>query len=281
VSGDGRNVRASDESNPICPIERCGCLRAILGADGIVDARDCGGMIGSSVPVRRRAHTLVLVALVGALSLLIATVLVGPTPSALLNGEGEPNQTPVDHGLAIVPDLIVGHTGWCAYQRTPGGGACTPVAAPVPTEPAESGQAVCGFQPVHFAGLAAHWGEVVTALPVSPASADAALLSCASSWYSIRGDVLLAAILLDAHNPDVAAPAPPMLSALHDRPGIFTVAASGLAMRRIGTAWLAVQGGTLPQRLTLIRLLHASGSILTPRSPLAASKSSNHRPRLG
>jgi hypothetical protein len=216
-------------------------------------------MISSLAPLHRGAPALIVVAVMFvAVNALTAGILLGPTLSTLLHGESEPNQTPVDRSLALVPDLVAGHTGWCAYQRPSAGGSCARVAPPLSTGPAGTRYAACGFQPTHFAGLTAHWGEVVTALPTRVAPANA-LLSCASSWYSIRGDVLLAAILLDARNPRILAPMPPRLSPLHGQQGVFAVAASELAMRRIGTGWLIVQGGTWSQRLTLMKLLHATG----------------------
>jgi hypothetical protein len=266
IAGRGNGLGAVAEctrqmrGNPTCrnraPLH-IGAPRAILGTNGIVDARNRGGMIGSYAPLRRRAPALMLVAIFLALNALIASVLIGPTPSALLHGDGEPNQTSIDHSLARVPDLIAGHTGWCAYDGPSAGGACARVAPPLSTEPADARHAACGFQPIHFAGLTAHWGEAVTTLPARTAPAGA-LLSCASSWYAIRGDVLLAAILLDARNSSVSAPAPPRLRPLHGGHGIFTVAASELAMRRIRKGWLVVQGGTLSQRLSLLRRLHTT-----------------------
>jgi hypothetical protein len=50
-----------------------------------------------------------------------------------------------------------------------------------------------------------------------------------------------------------------MFSVTFKTTSTLAVAASELAMRRIGTGWLVVQGGTWPQRLTLIRLLHTTG----------------------
>lgn len=242
------------------------------------EARDHAGIVGSSAPARRLAPKLAFVAVFGALSALSVAALVGQTPSALLHGGGDPSQISVDHVRAPTPDLIAGHTGWCVYQRQSGTGACAPVAPPLSIRAAESGHAACAFQPIHLRGLTAHWGEAVVALPRRNAPADA-LLSCATSWYSIRGNVLLAAILLHARNPSVSAPAPPRLIALRGRRGMFTFVGSEVVMRRIGKVWLAVQGGTLPQRLTLVRLLQITGSALTWRPSRAAGLRRAHSRR--
>jgi hypothetical protein len=206
---------------------------------------------------------LVVVAVFGAATVAIVSLAVGLTPSALLHGESEPSGPSAGRGhLVAVPDLVAGHAGSCAYERPDGGGACSAVAPPLPTASGEPANAICGFQPIRPAGLTAHWAQVVTRLRSrsAPAARDA-LLSCASGWYAIKGKVLLAAILLNALDPRVAAPTPPSLQALEGQAGIFIVAASeDVVMQRDGKAWIAVQGGTRFQDLTLIRALRPIGS---------------------
>jgi hypothetical protein len=200
----------------------------------------------------------------GAACMAIVSVLMGTTPAALLRGEAEPNGTPRHHDPVSVPDLIAGHVGWCAYEWPNGGGACSPVAPPLPTTSVEPTHPICGFWPIRLAGLATHWTQAVTTLPSRSTLGDNdALRSCASSWYAIKGKVLLASILLNAHEPRTVAPPPPRLDALDGQPGVFIVAASeDLVLRRAGKAWLAVQGGSRSEQLRLIRKLRPTGSAL-------------------
>jgi len=200
------------------------------------------------------------VMILGCVSVLLAVSLVGAAPG-LLTGGASTEEPRIDHGLPI-PNVVAGQTGWCSYSgpSLASGGACTPAAQSLPTASAGAQPGTCGFQPLHIAGLTAQWGRVVTALPARNAHVPgSALLSCASTWYSMNGGVLLAAILLDARNPNGPAPTPRGLTALRGTPELFMTpgAARTLLMRRIGNAWLVVEGGTQSIRLVLIRVLRA------------------------
>lgn len=185
-----------------------------------------------------------------------ATVLVLVDPAPLHEESAATSQTSVgrpDH--PFIPDLLAGHIGWCTYgpSRT-SGGACAAAGAPLRSAPVEKGHGMCGFQPLHVADLAAHWGQVITEAPPAPSRqiANGALLSCASNWYSIDGEVLLASILLNAHDVRERAPTIPGFVALGGQTGVFAAPSSDLAARRFGRGWLAVRGGTPALRALLL-----------------------------
>jgi hypothetical protein len=94
------------------------------------------------------------------------------------------------------------------------------------------------------------------------------LFSCARSWYSVTGstDAPSAAILLSAQQPQHAAPTPPGLRPTA-HPGVFTEdgGASGpLLAKRVGRAWLVVQGPSLSTDAMLLGALHAEGAAVLP-----------------
>jgi hypothetical protein len=92
------------------------------------------------------------------------------------------------------------------------------------------------------------------------------LFSCARSWYSIKGysEAPSAAILLSARDPRGAAPALPGLTAT-SRPGVFAEdggADGPLLAKRVGRAWLVVQGPSRTIDAMLLESLRAGGPAL-------------------
>jgi hypothetical protein len=89
------------------------------------------------------------------------------------------------------------------------------------------------------------------------------LFSCARSWYSIKGysEAPSAAILLSARDPHGAAPVLPGLTAT-SRPGVFAEdggADGPLLAKRVGRAWLVVQGPSRAIDAMLLASLRAEG----------------------
>jgi hypothetical protein len=85
-------------------------------------------------------------------------------------------------------------------------------------------------------------------------------LSCADTEYYLHNWPLDAGVLLDAGHPGTP-PAPlPDMKAVHGHAGVFTAPGEGgaLTARRVGNAWLVVDGGSgQGQRLAVLADLRA------------------------
>ena len=121
-------------------------------------------------------------------------------------------------------------------------------------------------------GLAAglrQWEVTVNRVPpIGNAAPTNALFSCAQAWLlpTPQSFALSASVLLNARNPHAAAPNLPDMQP-GATPGTFTEAGpsiAGVTARRIGNAWLTIQGGTPTQRNQLLALLTISGTAVTP-----------------
>ncbi|HEV3072157.1 MAG TPA: hypothetical protein VGY76_12120 [Solirubrobacteraceae bacterium] len=115
--------------------------------------------------------------------------------------------------------------------------------------------------------VTAAWQVLATHAPALGSTVEPnVLFSCARSWYSIKGSsvAVSAAILLGARRPHRAAPNLPGLTAT-SHSGIFTEdgGASGpILAKRVGHAWLVVQGPSLMTDMLLLGALHAQGTAL-------------------
>ena len=123
----------------------------------------------------------------------------------------------------------------------------------------------CSIHAPRIPDVTASWGVLATHVPRLGSSVSAnVLFSCARSWYSIKGytEAPSAAILLSARNPRRAAPALPGLTPT-GRPGIFSEdggADGPLLARRLGRAWLVVQGPSTSIDAMLLGALRAEGT---------------------
>ncbi|HEY3829120.1 MAG TPA: hypothetical protein VGL57_07995 [Solirubrobacteraceae bacterium] len=152
--------------------------------------------------------------------------------------------------------------------REPPGGAL-PTTARVATRTVEAGSRAtsspCSIHAPRLLDVTASWGVLATRVPKLGSSVTAnALFSCARSWYSIKGytEAPSAAILLGARDPHGAAPALPGLKPTA-QPGIFLEdgGANGpLLARRIGRAWLVVQGPSTSIDAMLLGALRIGGT---------------------
>ena len=151
--------------------------------------------------------------------------------------------------------------------REPPGGAL-PTTARVATRTVEAGSRAtsspCSIDAPRLLDVTASWA-VSTRVPRLGSSVTAnALFSCARSWYSIKGytEAPSAAILLGARDPHGAAPALPGLKPTV-QPGIFLEdggADGPLLARRIGHAWLVVQGPSTSIDAMLLGALRIGGT---------------------
>jgi hypothetical protein len=176
------------------------------------------------------------------------TRLVSTTALQPLDGEGHliPTTSPAQ------PPLGPSTRAW--QVRTPGQshpGAAADHPLPGACELGEHG----------LAGLTPQWGHVLAAIqPVADAEGEL-FLSCVDTEYFLHGWALDAAILIDARRPGQVLGAIPGAVAVADHPDVVNVALSGsprgdLSARRIGDAWLVVQGGRdLDQRLEALGAL--------------------------
>jgi len=121
---------------------------------------------------------------------------------------------------------------------------------------------VCAISASHLRGLKARSGHVVTSLTPTPGLAGGGFASCVDTEYSFAHTSLDAGVLLSAALPNSAAlPALPGATAVRHHPGYFSAPGWGgqILARRVGNAWLAVEGGaTLRQRLRVLSHLRAS-----------------------
>lgn len=160
-----------------------------------------------------------------------------PVPRAL------PNPVPLDArgqpiGLGSVPSL--------------------PQAPTRSVDPNHPSGGICSLGAAHVAGITRQWQVVITSIPHLESSvAQGALLSCARSWYLVdnTSPAISAAVLINARHPSESVPVLPNLRPTADH-GIFTEdggSAGQLSARRIGPAWLVVEGGTPQIRASLLR----------------------------
>jgi hypothetical protein len=126
----------------------------------------------------------------------------------------------------------------------------------------------CSLNAAPGSGLSAQWGRVVTAIHGDRAVIGRAFLSCINTEYSFQGSPLEAAVLLDATHSGTP---PAMLAEMSPVPGhpdIFNredVAGGGFTARRIGNAWLVVEGTNgLSQRVRAILALSIGPIKLVP-----------------
>jgi len=126
--------------------------------------------------------------------------------------------------------------------------------------PARQPSGPCTIRSAHQAGLSAQWGGVAETIEAHGDPIGGALLSCASTEFYFEGEPMLAAVLLNAEHPGAAPPPLPGMRPVAGHPSIFSVLGpEGPVMaRRIRDAWLAVDGGTGAQRLTLLDRISAT-----------------------
>jgi hypothetical protein len=135
-----------------------------------------------------------------------------------------------------------------------------------------AGSTPCSIRAPRPPWVTASWQVVATGVPaLGSAVAANVLFSCARSWYSIKGssEAPSAAVLLSARHPQGAAPTLPGLKPT-GHPGIFTEdggAAGPILARRVGRAWLVVQGASISADTALLGAVRAEGSAIGATQP--------------
>ncbi len=121
---------------------------------------------------------------------------------------------------------------------------------------------VCSITAGHLKGLTPRFGHVVTSLAPTPGLAGDGFASCIDTEYSFAHSSFDAAVLLDAAQPGSGTPVPlPNAAPVHHHSGLFSAPGySGqILARRVGNAWLAVEGGaSLRQRIQVLSHLRAT-----------------------
>jgi hypothetical protein len=115
---------------------------------------------------------------------------------------------------------------------------------------------VCELAQRGMRELTPEWGHVLHVIPSYPDAVGALFVSCLDTEYYLHGWALKAGILLDARRPGRVLGVLPGAQPVSGHPGIIDVASGHLTARRVGNAWLAVEGGSgLPQRLRVLSAL--------------------------
>jgi hypothetical protein len=115
---------------------------------------------------------------------------------------------------------------------------------------------VCELAQHGLRGLTPEWGHVIRKISPASDSEGTLFLACIDTHYYFRGWPLVAAILLDGRHPGRVLGSIPGAQAVPAYPDTVNVAAAGLTARRIGKAWLVVEGGSgMTQRLEVLRAL--------------------------
>ncbi len=118
------------------------------------------------------------------------------------------------------------------------------------------GPGVCELTAHGLPGLTPEWGSTISALPTAPGSVGELFVSCVSTEDYLHGWPMVAAILLDARHPGTALGSIPGAQSRPGHPGLVQSAGASRSARRVGDAWLVVQGGSGPaQRLSVLDAL--------------------------
>jgi hypothetical protein len=117
-------------------------------------------------------------------------------------------------------------------------------------------------------GLRPEWGSTIRRIPTVKSYVGELFVSCVSTEYYLHGWPLTAAVLLDARHPGAVLGPIPGAHPLAGTPGIVDFPAASLSARRVGNAWLAVQGGAgTTQRRQALNALQIIKLSLHPHIP--------------
>jgi len=139
-------------------------------------------------------------------------------------------------------------------------------------------RAVCALGSSDLPGLGSEWEAVANDAPSRGRLVEPGVLfSCARAWYAFPRShaVYSAAILVNAQSPARSAPNLPGLTP-SIRPGDYEEAAGTagqITARRIGNAWLLVQGPQQQLREALLHDISTTGTALHPKASSAGPRS--------
>jgi hypothetical protein len=245
-------LKANPAVEPLCPVDPT--ADAMIAWEGwedhgtgtrgyVLTGREVGAVAVDEGPLGFPTH-----AVPGFARSLRAAIVVIPSPYPPSWSDGfEPVVGGVrlsgERGISApphAPSTAYAAHGWHAPQQPPDG--------------------VCGIAAHDLSRLRARSGDVLDTLTPTPGTAGRGFLSCANTRYSLGGTSMQAAILLDAARPGSRPVDLPGARRVAGRHGLFTTPGreGTILGRRVGHAWLLVEGGTLPQRELLLAHLRAT-----------------------
>jgi hypothetical protein len=125
--------------------------------------------------------------------------------------------------------------------------------------PTRPGAGACELTARGLAGLTPEWGHTFANITLASHVVGELFLSCVDTEYYLHGWPLDAAVLLDGRQPGhVLGPIPGTQPVLGDQ-SLVDSESEKLSARRVGNAWLVVQGGSgMTQRLRVLQALQIS-----------------------
>jgi hypothetical protein len=112
---------------------------------------------------------------------------------------------------------------------------------------------VCELEQHGLPGLTPEWGSTITGIPAVTDYVGELFVSCVSTEYYLHGWPMTAAVLLDARHPGAVLGPIPGARPVTGRPSTVDFAGASLSARRVGNAWLVIQGGSgTAQRLRVL-----------------------------
>jgi hypothetical protein len=115
---------------------------------------------------------------------------------------------------------------------------------------------VCELDQHGLPGLTPEWGSTMTSLPIVRDYVGELFVSCVSTEYYLHGWPMVAAVLLDARHPGAVLGPIPGARPVSGYPDTVDFADASLNARRVGNAWLVVQGGPgSAQRMRVLKAL--------------------------
>jgi hypothetical protein len=115
---------------------------------------------------------------------------------------------------------------------------------------------VCELAQHGLQGLTAEWGSTMKSLPTVGDYVGELFVSCVSTEYYLHGWPIAAAVLLDARHPGAVLGPIPGARQAPSHPDVVDFADASLSARRVGDAWLVVQGGSgTTQRVRVLKAL--------------------------
>jgi hypothetical protein len=127
---------------------------------------------------------------------------------------------------------------------------------------------VCELGQHGLSGLTPEWGSTIKSLPIVRDYVGELFVSCVSTEYYLHGWPMAAAVLLDAGHPGAVLGPIPGARQVQAHPNLIDFAGASLSARRVGNAWLVVQGGSgTTLRLRVLRALRINKLDLGDLSP--------------
>jgi hypothetical protein len=171
------------------------------------------------------------------------------------------------HALATTFPLDSGYLrGWSFWQAP---SAVTPNIH----EPRYQGRTrprtgACELSQHGLPGLRPEWGSTIRSIPTVNRYVGELFVSCVSTEYYLHGWPMTAALLLDARHPGAVLGPIPGADPLAGTRGIVDFPAASVSARRVGNAWLVVQGGAgTTQRTQALNALQINKLSLHPHRP--------------